>query len=65
MKITIPILLVAIIVYVLLRYANAANQQVVDLVLGFVIGLSAGIVGNWVSKLFRKKKKISLEEGKK
>jgi len=65
MKITIPILLVAVIVYALLRYANAANQQVVDLVFGFIIGLSAGIVGNWVSKLFKKKKKKTLPaEGK-
>jgi len=57
MKITIPILLVAVIVYALLRYANAANQQVVDLVLGFIVGLSIGVVGNWISKLFKKKKK--------
>jgi len=59
MKITIPILLVAVIVYALLRYANAANQQVVDLVLGFITGLSIGIVGNWISILFKKKKKIT------
>jgi len=57
MKITIPILLVAVIVYALLKYANAANQQVVDLIFGFIIGLSAGIVGNWISKLLKKKKK--------
>jgi len=57
MKITIPILIVAVIVYALLRYANASNQQVVDLVLGFIIGMLAGIIGNWISKLFKKKKK--------
>ena len=64
MKITIPLLLVAIIVYALLKYANAANQQVVDLVFGFIIGLSIGIVGNWISKLLKKKKKPSSEENK-
>ena len=63
MKITIPILLVAVLVYALLRYANAANQQVVDLVRGFIIGISIGIVGNWISKLLKKKKKESPEEG--
>ena len=65
MKITIPILLVAVIVYALLKYANAANQQVVDLIFGFIIGLSAGIVGNWISKLFKKKKKeVTTDAGK-
>jgi len=63
MKITIPILLVAVLVYALLRYANAANQQVVDLVFGFIIGILIGIVGNWISKLLKKKKKESPEEG--
>jgi len=64
MKITIPILLVAVIVYVMLIYANATYKPALDMVGGFIAGLSIGIVGNWISKLLKKKKKTSSEEEK-
>ena len=60
-KITIPVFIIAAIVYILLRYANAANEHVVDFIGGFLTGMAISIVGTWISKLF-KKKKTSPEE---
>jgi len=55
-KITIPILLVAVVVFVLLLYINAANaQRIVYAVGGFIAGMLMVIVGTWISKLIKKK----------
>ena len=61
-RVTIPIFIVAVIVYVLLRYADAANTHVVDFVGGFLIGMLIAIIGTWISRLFRKKKNTSSPE---
>jgi len=64
-KITIPILLVAVIVFLLLIYVDAANgQRIVDAVGGFIVGMIVTIAGTWISKLFKKKKKTLSEEEK-
>ena len=56
-KITFPVFLIAVIVYILLRYANAANEHVVDFVGGFLVGMLITIIGTWIAKLFKKRKK--------
>jgi len=61
-KITIPIFLVAAIVYVILKYANATNHQMVDFVEGFLVGMAVSIISTWISKIFRKKKRKDREE---
>ena len=64
-KITIPIFLVAAIVYVVLKYAEATNFHVIHFVEGFLAGMAVSIVGTGISKLFRKKKKEVPEEEEK
>ena len=64
-RITIPIFIVAVIVYVLLQYTQATNNHVVDFVGGFLIGMLIAIIGTWISKLFFGKKKDTFHKEEK
>ena len=63
-KVTIPIFIIAAIIYVVLRMANISNYQVISFLEGFLVGMAISIVCTWISRIFRKKKKEAPQEDK-